>query len=82
MSCSDLLPPSLAVIVWSRAVMLPCDTSGVPPWPSALPIATIGSPILTEDELAKLTVGKPAMLPSIWIRAMSELGSTPITCAL
>src|SRR5260370_691214 len=76
-SCSDLLPPSLAVMVWSSAVILPCETSGVPPWPRAFPRATIGSPTLTEDELAKLTVGRPDTLPSIWINALSALGSTP-----
>src|SRR5260370_39653726 len=80
--CSDLLPPSLAVMVWSSAVMLPCETSGVPPWPSAFPSATIGSPTLTEDELAKLTVGRPDTLPSVWINAMSALGPTPITWAV
>ena len=38
-SCSACAPLSLAVIVWSSAVTVPCVTRGAPPRPSALPSA-------------------------------------------
>jgi len=75
------LPPELAVIVWSSATMVPCETDGAPPWPSAFPIATTASPTFTEDELAKLTVGSPVR-PSTLITAMSALGFAAIRCAV
>ena len=73
--------PSLAVMVWSVAVTWPWVTVGAPPWPRALPIARTGSPTLTLDESARVTVGRPDT-PSIWISATSEVGETPITCAV
>src|SRR5216684_1320616 len=72
--------PSLAVMVWSTAVTWPWVTAGVPPCPSALPRATTGSPTLTLEASASVTVGRPDT-PSIWMSATSEVGETPITCA-
>src|SRR5882762_7094910 len=78
---SELLPPELAVIVWSRAVIWPDVTLGTPPRPNAFPSATTVSPTLSDDESANLTVGRPDTLPSIWITAMSCEMSTPTTWA-
>src|SRR5207245_3105251 len=78
---SELLPPELAVIGWSRAVIWPDVTLGAPPRPNAFPSATTVSPTLSDDESANLTVGKPDTLPSIWITAMSCEMSTPTTWA-
>src|SRR5216683_2028578 len=56
---SDRPLPSLAVMVWSTAVTWPWVAEGVPPAPSALPMATTWSPALTLDESASDTVGRP-----------------------
>src|SRR5439155_186302 len=78
---SELLPPELAVIVWSSAVIWPDVTLGAPPRPNAFPSATTVSPTSSDDESANLTVGRPDTLPSIWITAMSCEMSTPTTWA-
>src|SRR6267143_3686920 len=78
---SELLPPELAVRVWSSAVIWPDVTLGAPPRPNACPSATTVSPSLSDDESANLTVGRPDTLPSIWITAMSCEMSSPTTWA-
>ncbi len=72
--------PSLAVMVWSMAVIWPRVTDGVPPAPSALPSATTWSPTLRLEESASVTVGRPEA-PSIWTSATSAVGETPMTWA-
>jgi len=59
LSCSELAPSSLAVIDWLRAVTEPVAVLGVPPVPPALPMPTMASPTLTDDELPRLTVVSP-----------------------
>src|SRR5256885_9859482 len=78
---SALPAPSLAVIVWLRAVTWPWVTRGAPPWPSALPRVTTVSPTWSDEESANVTVGSPDTLWSIWITATSCEMSTPTTCA-
>src|ERR1700730_960822 len=80
-SCSDFPPLSLAVMVWLSPVTVPVETLGVPPRPRALPMAATGSPTWRVDEEARVTVGRPET-PSIWIRATSAAGDTPMTWAV
>ncbi len=73
-SCSELPEPSsLAVMAWFSPVTVPDTTEGVPPLPSALPMATTLSPTLTE-ELASVTVCR-FEAPCSWSTAMSLLAS-------
>ena len=76
------LPPvsSAAVTVWSSAATVPVTAAGLPPRPSALPIAVTGSPTVTVDGSPMTTVLSPDT-PWICSRAMSALGSSPMTVA-
>src|SRR5438034_731267 len=65
LSVSELERPSLAVIVWSRAVTWPCVAGCAPPRPRALPMATTVSPTRNDDESAKVTVGRPDTVASV-----------------
>ena len=67
------LPSSLAVMVWLTPVMVP-TTGRAPPWPSALPMATTGLPILTESELPSGIVFSPDAFCSL-ITATSSVAS-------
>jgi len=83
-SVSGWLPSmSVAVIVWLRACTVPLTVWGAPPTPPALPRATIGSPILTEEDFPRGTVGKLAVpvTPWIWRTARSSVGTVPTTVA-
>ena len=60
-SCSELVddPSSLAVMDWLSATTLPDTTDGVPPLPSAFPMATTFWPTVTVDESPRGTVCRP-----------------------
>ena len=83
MSCSVSLPPrsSLAVMVWSRLVMSPATTAGLPPAPSALPIATTWVLTFTDAELPSGTVVSPDA-PTSWMTETSSVLSYPSHFAL
>ena len=79
---NDSVPPrpSLTVMDCPRFEMLPWVTVGVPPWPSALPMATTSWPTERVEESARVTVGSPDK-PWICRSATSSVGSTPMTLA-
>jgi hypothetical protein len=66
--------PSLAVMDWSSAVTEPVTSAGVPPAPSALPMATTEAPTLMSEDRPSGVVVRPE---TFWIcrTAMSSVGS-------
>ncbi len=62
------------------AEMMPWLTVGLPPSPSALPMARTWSPTAIREVLPKWTTGRPAS-PLTRSTAMSPAGSVPITAA-
>jgi hypothetical protein len=85
--CSSPCSRSRFALVWSVAVMarpvaeiMPWLTGGLPPRPSALPMASTWSPAATREELPNRTAGRPDS-PLTRSTAMSAPGSVPITAA-
>ncbi len=70
------LPPSLAVMDWSRSATVPDTTAGVPPLPYALPMATTSAPMVRLSELPSgATLRLSPEMSLIFIRATSSTGS-------
>ena len=81
-NCSVVPAPlSLALMDWSRALMVPCAVDGRPPLPPALPSASTASPTLALLESDSVTGFSPDA-PTSWSSATSSVESYPTTRAV